>query len=517
MQSSVLSEKELFGCFIDVIFLSLDLQMCTSRNFNAKNKFLLDKERVGLLNVRFASMQTLKMSTSTTIEQTFAEFVVSLSNSSANDSDVARKLAIVKVAARDPKNAPFVYCQHGIKSLAQAAFESTRAGDHPLTSLEASRIIANACLVRPDMQQVLLTNTEPANILNFYSHADPDHEFLGGRILFVLTYYSKLDYVTLIEANDLVGVIRSHLKDHISALEGHAFNESPIRMMALLESLKLVYNLSAKFSAQMHFFTDLIDDLARIINTIPLPSDAIDPPIAQLLHPLASIDWPLQDSLEASVLLELSRKLIVILDQTTSKSDFSASKFETVLVSLFTILRKINVVSNAEAKEYLMLALLPQDIERDKPLGQSTTSASRVLRLQTSAGLNVLPEAVSSLLFDLSDRDATRFIQNIGYGHAAGYLMNHQIPIPEDLRQSDASKGQRSKGVQMNPITGQRLDTEEPVNIPEMTDAEKEREAERLFVLFERLRATGVVNVENPLRTAQQTGRFEELSDDEKD
>ena len=50
-----------------------------------------------------------------------------------------------------------------------------------------------------------------------------------------------------------------------------------------------------------------------------------------------------------------------------------------------------------------------------------------------------------------------------------------------------------------------------------MTDAEKEREAERLFVLFERLRATGVLNVENPLRTAQQTGRFEELSDDEKD
>ena len=48
-----------------------------------------------------------------------------------------------------------------------------------------------------------------------------------------------------------------------------------------------------------------------------------------------------------------------------------------------------------------------------------------------------------------------------------------------------------------------------------MTDEEKEREAEKLFVLFERLNKTGVVSVENPLRTAVQEGRFEELPDDE--
>ena len=43
-----------------------------------------------------------------------------------------------------------------------------------------------------------------------------------------------------------------------------------------------------------------------------------------------------------------------------------------------------------------------------------------------------------------------------------------------------------------------------------MTDEEKEREAERLFVLFERMRSLGV-GVENPVRTFQQSGRFEEL------
>lgn len=47
-------------------------------------------------------------------------------------------------------------------------------------------------------------------------------------------------------------------------------------------------------------------------------------------------------------------------------------------------------------------------------------------------------------------------------------------------------------------------------DLSEMTDEEKEREAERLFVLFERMRSLGI-GVENPVRTFQQSGRFEEL------
>ena len=54
---------------------------------------------------------------------------------------------------------------------------------------------------------------------------------------------------------------------------------------------------------------------------------------------------------------------------------------------------------------------------------------------------------------------------------------------------------------------------EERVEMPEMTQEEKEREAERLFVLFERLKKTGVVNVRNPVEEAYRSGRIEELSD----
>lgn len=56
--------------------------------------------------------------------------------------------------------------------------------------------------------------------------------------------------------------------------------------------------------------------------------------------------------------------------------------------------------------------------------------------------------------------------------------------------------------------------------LSEMTDEEKEREAERLFVLFERLKKTGVIDVENPVAKAMRENpeRFQELdSDSDKD
>lgn len=65
----------------------------------------------------------------------------------------------------------------------------------------------------------------------------------------------------------------------------------------------------------------------------------------------------------------------------------------------------------------------------------------------------------------------------------------------------------------INPVTGQRLDMEESPRLADMTDEEKEREAEKLFVLFERLRKTGVVDVENPVSKAGREGRFEEVPD----
>lgn len=47
-----------------------------------------------------------------------------------------------------------------------------------------------------------------------------------------------------------------------------------------------------------------------------------------------------------------------------------------------------------------------------------------------------------------------------------------------------------------------------------MTEEEKEREAEKLYVLFDRMTRTGVMEVDNPVRKARAEGRFAETTDE---
>ena len=137
--------------------------------------------------------------------------------------------------------------------------------------------------------------------------------------------------------------------------------------------------------------------------------------------------------------------------------------------------------------------VMPTDEERKQPLGTSSTLSSRLLRLSSSPVAPSMRENISSLLFELSDKDATSFVQNIGLGFASGFLMTHNVPIPENAMEawSSGSGNNNDNGANgesaINPITGQRLEAEHPVKMDPMTNEEKEREAEKLFVLFERL------------------------------
>jgi hypothetical protein len=141
--------------------------------------------------------------------------------------------------------------------------------------------------------------------------------------------------------------------------------------------------------------------------------------------------------------------------------------------------------------------------------------SARLLQLSCSPNLPTLRDNISSLLFELSDKDANKFVKNIGYGFAAGFLMNNNMAVSKNAAEasSSAHDGDTDGDSEVNSITGQRWSAEDrqKADLPEMTEEEKEREAERLFVLFERLKATGVVDIKNPVQQAINEGRFEEL------
>ncbi|EJU05980.1 hypothetical protein DACRYDRAFT_85841 [Dacryopinax primogenitus] len=158
------------------------------------------------------------------------------------------------------------------------------------------------------------------------------------------------------------------------------------------------------------------------------------------------------------------------------------------------------VAGNDTIKMRARMGLLPPDLDRSTPLERRPDLLGRLVRLLTSVHMSRLKDAVGELLYAMCDSNAEHLAAAIGYGNVAGFLFNKGIMIPPpDSVDSD-----------VNPITGTSTSTAPIIdfNTP-MTEEEKEIEAERLFVLFDRLERSGYGV--NPVRAAQQEGRFQEI------
>lgn len=356
-----------------------------------------------------------------------------------------------------------------------------------------------------------------------------DDEFLISRILFLLTYNTKVDFEALSANHDIVGSINRHITTHSKAFSRSGRRKSAsssIHDMALVETLKLMFNITYYYPGLVPQFTPSIEPLINILLHHVLPEPPLQPPITYVLNALLNLDLkgaekktPIGREAKSSPLFPYSDPEQVI-DRLVSIF-FNAIKsqpereLDQAAAPLCTLLRRFYELANPQIQSRMRWLLLPTDGDRERPLGQGDTLASRLLRCSCSPNLPTLRENISSLLFELSDKDATKFINNIGYGFAAGFLASNNIEIPISAQEANSASHSAAldRSSDVNPITGQRLSAESrsKKNAPEMTEEEKEREAERLFVLFERLKATGVVDVKNPVEQAIEGGRFEEL------
>lgn len=290
----------------------------------------------------------------------------------------------------------------------------------------------------------------------------------------------------------------------------------------MIETLKLMFNISHFYPQLKREFTPAKKALVHLLVESPIPAPTLQTPITSILNALMNLDLIATESdspahdMESSTGLvphlnseRLVDRLILILDTATRSQ--TESELDQAAMPLCTLIRLLFRSASPQIKLSVQRRLLPDDRDRSKPLGQGDSLASRLLRMSNSPHLPTLGDNISALLFELSDRDASRFINNVGYGFASGFLMKQNIQIPSDAMQTSSEEVE--EGELVNPITGQKLSAEDRAlpSAGQMTEEEKEREAERLFVLFERLRATGVVDVKNPVQEAIDQGRFEEL------
>ena len=277
-------------------------------------------------------------------------------------------------------------------------------------------------------------------------------------------------------------------------------------MMALSETLKLFFNLTQFYPDQVTVFTKSLLPILKILANVRLPSPPLQSPVTYLINSLLNLD--LEDAqarhfIQNPIFPKFDAKcnvnrLIAILDGAVRH--YTEEQLEQLANPLISVLRKIHDFAPVNIKSYMCALLLPSNDERTQPLGRSDSLSAYLLRLSTSAGAPNLRETISNMLFELSDRDATNFVRNVGYGFASGFLMTHDLPVPENALEAwSTDSEEREKiiedpgekvtnidGFEINPITGQRKDMEPEIELEEMTGEEKEREAEKLFVLFER-------------------------------
>lgn len=291
-----------------------------------------------------------------------------------------------------------------------------------------------------------------------------------------------------------------------------ATTKSPVPVLnisALSETLKLLFNLTQFYPHHAPTFTKSLLPILKILSNVKIPSPPLQPPVTYLINSLLNLDLaderarhftqnPLFPLFSPTCNVD---HLIGILD--TSVRQYKEEQLEQLAVPLVSLIRTVYDCAPETVKGHMRSALLPSNEERVQPLGTSDTLSAFLLRLSTSPVAPSLRETVSNLLFELSGRDATSFVRNVGYGFASGFLLTHDLPVPENAMEAwstEVGTGEQPEdpgekvsnvdGVEINPVTGQRRDMEAIEPLPDMTEEEKEREAERLFVLFERSATT---------------------------
>ncbi|KND90337.1 hypothetical protein TOPH_04912 [Tolypocladium ophioglossoides CBS 100239] len=232
---------------------------------------------------------------------------------------------------------------------------------------------------------------------------------------------------------------------------------------------------STKHKAQAHRFSESLAPMLVIFERAPIPSSHLEPPMSLLISCLAALFSP------EEFLIAVGKpwppfnedKLVKILDLAIQA--YQHEDLEPRITPLASLLFYIAREAWAETKQRagprrLATAQAGENQHRGGDTGAQTTLGSPILRA-------------------IGWRCKASDLQ-CGFGCGVGPL-SMSVP-PDDIGNSEIIGGPS----EINPITGQYRDMESQPSLPEMAMEEREREAERLFVLFNRLRATGVADVE---------------------
>ncbi|KAM6897773.1 chaperone Ric-8A [Xenentodon cancila] len=158
--------------------------------------------------------------------------------------------------------------------------------------------------------------------------------------------------------------------------------------------------------------------------------------------------------------------------------------------------------AHRETRIYIRKHILPPLRDVSQRPEEGTTVKSRLIRLMTHLDTD-LKHCAADLIFVLCKENVRRFVKYTGYGNAAGLLATRGLLGGQMARNSFSSaqyssdsdsdtEEYRQVKDRINPVTG-RVEAQEPDPMEGMTDEEKEEEAKRLIVLFNKLSKDNII------------------------
>jgi hypothetical protein len=161
------------------------------------------------------------------------------------------------------------------------------------TSHEALRCVANAMLLNETSRQTFVDLGYATKAAERLQLGNIDDEFLLCRILFLLTYGTNVDFVTLVNTHALARSLNERTAHHSTAFSQsgrRGSRASPIEDMAMVEALKLIFNITHFYPDLIPAFTPSLKSLVNILLYHDLPSPPLQSPITYILNALLNLD-----------------------------------------------------------------------------------------------------------------------------------------------------------------------------------------------------------------------------------
>jgi hypothetical protein len=351
----------------------------------------------------------------------------------------------------------------------------------------------------------------------------PRDDYLFLRLIFLFTFRGQPYDEEIVKTSLTICVI----KFSKAASEPSLLQRDGAELLALIECMKLTFNLLHHYHDTASWINgDMPRNLLKIFYNIhhqnPQQSaSSILQHVSNILLCIPVSMW-LYDNDDSMIaitkILEFIENLINPTNTTTRDDRYISpplSLLHCIVADLFE-----NTNPKYDKLRQLMLnQILPTDRDREQSLGKSDSLSSYMLQVTIDPILRTSRNIIFDIFWQLSHEDPDEFIKNIGLGFASSFLASQGIAIPESLSADDGNyslTSTSSKDINrlINPITGQFLDSQAEKKMDnEMSEDEKLREAERMFVLFERVKSNNFLKVVNPVETAARQAKLQEIND----